>query len=521
MELVDRLCKLVNRIAPCLGCHHSSLNAMTSLLTVDARRKAISESTPASRKSEFGQFLTPSVIARYMASLFGSFAQKDIRLLDAGAGIGSLTAAFVERVCREQSDSICCEAWEIDSSLHPALQTTLEACEDSLSKEGVLFSGIIRAEDFIMEGSSLFISPVSSRYTHAILNPPYKKINSDSAHRAALRTMGIETSNLYAAFVAKALKLLQPGGELVAITPRSFCNGTYFRPFRELLLKEASLKHIHIFESRTNAFKEDEVLQENVIFHLIKGQKQEDVVISSSADSTFSPIHRRSVTFAEVVLPHDREHVIHIALERESLVFYSTMRKYNNKLDDLDLAVSTGPVVDFRLRQYLRNDMNCDTSPLIYAHHFDKGFINHSLINPKKPNSIYICAETMKWLMPVGNYTLVRRLSSKEERHRVVPAVMDYSTVESKYVGIENHLNFFHSHRNGLPLAVARGLAVYLSSSHVDQWIRRFSGHTQVNASDLRALWYPDIATLQRWGDYIGDKMPSQEVIDTMVDGKL
>ncbi len=42
-------------------------------------------------------------------------------------------------------------------------------------------------------------------YTHAILNPPYKKINSNSAHRLALRRVGIETVNLYSAFVALAV----------------------------------------------------------------------------------------------------------------------------------------------------------------------------------------------------------------------------------------------------------------------------------------------------------------------------
>jgi adenine-specific DNA-methyltransferase len=30
----------------------------------------------------------------------------------------------------------------------------------------------------------------------------------------------------------------------------------------------------------------------------------------------------------------------------------------------------------------------------------------------------------------------------------------------------------------------------------VDQYIRRFSGHTQVNATDLRTLSYPDRKTL-------------------------
>jgi len=34
------------------------------------------------------------------------------------------------------------------------------------------------------------------RFSHAILNPPYKKINSNSEHRLILRRMGIETVNL-------------------------------------------------------------------------------------------------------------------------------------------------------------------------------------------------------------------------------------------------------------------------------------------------------------------------------------
>ena len=66
------------------------------------------------------------------------------------------------------------------------------------------------------------------------------------------------------------VNLLEPGGELVAITPRSFCNGPYFKPFRKLFLKEMTLSRIHVFESRDEAFGADEVLQENIIFHAIK-----------------------------------------------------------------------------------------------------------------------------------------------------------------------------------------------------------------------------------------------------------
>lgn len=48
------------------------------------------------KKAELGQFFTPISIAHFMASLFDSRGKKECRLLDAGAGIGSLSAAFLE-----------------------------------------------------------------------------------------------------------------------------------------------------------------------------------------------------------------------------------------------------------------------------------------------------------------------------------------------------------------------------------------------------------------------------------------
>jgi predicted RNA methylase len=55
----------------------------------------------AERKQELGQFLTPETIAFFMASLFES-CPAEIRLLDAGAGGGALSAALVKRLCRAE-----------------------------------------------------------------------------------------------------------------------------------------------------------------------------------------------------------------------------------------------------------------------------------------------------------------------------------------------------------------------------------------------------------------------------------
>ncbi len=58
-------------------------------------------------------------------------------------------------------------------------------------------------------------------------------------------------------------------------------------------------------------------------------------------------------------------------------------------------------------------------------------------------------------------------------------------------LGFENHMNLFHENKHGLPEALARGLAVFLNTTVVDEHFRRFNGHTQVNATDLKLMKYP------------------------------
>jgi adenine-specific DNA-methyltransferase len=505
--------------------------AMIDTQAIDERREAVARATPSKHKSQFGQFMTPGVIANFMAAMFGPLGQKDIRLLDAGAGIGCLTAAVAFRAVREKAKSLECEAWEIDPKLQSALRDTLDDCGALAKSVGTKFRGDIQTEDFILAFADLFARTKMVAPTHAILNPPYKKINSDSAHRLALRDLGVETSNLYSAFVSLALMSMADGGELVAITPRSFCNGPYFKPFRALLLDRAALVQIHLFESRTQAFSGDEVLQENVIFHLVKGRPQHSVLVSTSTDATFSDVVTRTTSFDEIVSPIDAEKIFHLGTTDSCLATANASGKYCHRLQDLGIAVSTGPVVDFRLREHLRGHLRGhlreqasdakleDCAPLIYAHHFAKGLVVHPLMDTKKPNFIAINEATKKWLMPNAHYALVRRLSSKEENRRIVPAVFELQLDGGDWVGFENHLNVFHSAKQGLKPSVAKGLAIYLGSTFADQWLRRFSGHTQVNAGDLRALRYPDLSTLEAWGRQVRDQLPSQVEIDQLVGG--
>ncbi len=153
---------------------------------------------------------------------------------------------------------------------------------------------------------------------------------------------------IYSAFVALTLTLMQPGGQLVAIIPRSFCNGPYYRPFRRFVLRHAALRHIHLFASRTTAFKDDDVLQENVIIRLERGGSQGDVTISNSADDTFADLSTHEHPFDRIVFPDDPEQFIHVpaSLERDVIELAAGIRF---SLQDIGVGVSTGPVVELQI----------------------------------------------------------------------------------------------------------------------------------------------------------------------------
>jgi len=323
--------------------------------SIEHTRQQLSHATKAEEKLLFGQFLTPATTARFMASLFAR-GSGICRLLDAGAGIGSLSAAFIERWTNGDFDfsRVELDAFELDERLIPYLKETIGGANGIAGIIGRVHEG-----DFIEIAvrsltSDMFADTTIDPYTHAILNPPYKKIRSDSQHRRWLRDVGIETVNLYSAFVSLALALVSQGGQVVAIIPRSFCNGPYYRPFREFILQHATIHHIHLFDSRTKAFKDDAVLQENVIIRLERGGKQGPVTISTSDDDTFINLTTHEYPFEQIVSPSDPDRFIHVPTSPViSGVELSPAIRWTPA--DLGIKVSTGPVVDFRLKEHLRD----------------------------------------------------------------------------------------------------------------------------------------------------------------------
>jgi adenine-specific DNA-methyltransferase len=136
-----------------------------------------------------------------MSSLFETDLQ-EVRILDPGAGAGVLFAACVETMisAKKRPCSIEVVAYETDSAILPYLEETMKRCQSLCATQGIAFRGIVKNEDFVSAAlaettDSLFAVP-GSRFTHVILNPPYKKIHSQTAMSRMLYASDIEVANL-------------------------------------------------------------------------------------------------------------------------------------------------------------------------------------------------------------------------------------------------------------------------------------------------------------------------------------
>lgn len=474
------------------------------------------------QRALLGQFMTPGVIAQFMARML-THQGSQVELLDAGAGTGALLGAGVVTLCQRPvpPERIRITAYEIDQNLQALLHQTLDVCAEVCASHGIDFAYEVHATDFIHAAVTQLSTPLfgpGQRFNCALLNPPYRKIQTNSPERRALQQVGIETSNLYTGFLALATLLLVPEGELVAITPRSFCNGSYFRPFREFFLQQMALRQLHIFESRDQAFEVDGVLQENIILSAVKSTiPPEQVLITTATDSDDDMPTMRFLPYHQVVHPGDPEVFIHLITDDVEEIVATHMHSLSATLHTLNLSVSTGRVVDFRASAFLRQKPDSDTVPLIYPTHIDAFGITWPKLESRKPNAIHLCQETQALMIPNDHYVLIKRFSSKEERRRVVACVYDPQQIKASYIGIENHLNYIHCHGHGISPDLAHGLSAFLNSTLVDSYVRQFNGHTQINATDLRNMRYPTHEQLISIGQRIGSQQLSQQALDTLV----
>ena len=136
------------------------------------------ESMPKKERKKYGQFFTSKETARFMAGLYNVNEKiSKVSVLDAGAGSGILSCAFIERL--ETIDSIKeieLTCYENDENVLPLLKRNLEYCGEEIKKK--LTVNIIE-DNYILSqyldfNHMLGGSVESKKYDFVIGNPPIR-----------------------------------------------------------------------------------------------------------------------------------------------------------------------------------------------------------------------------------------------------------------------------------------------------------------------------------------------------------
>jgi adenine-specific DNA-methyltransferase len=435
-----------------------------------------------------GQYFTPTATARFMAQYL-PLNKSPVRLLDPGAGLGILSCA----VCEIAVVDIELEAFELDDELAQYLDACLRYAQQWMAKRGLSLVYHIHREEFVLTYADALYWSTAQPFDAVITNPPYFKLSkSDPRARAAERVVHGQP-NIYALFMAVSAALLRPGGHGMFITPRSYAAGQYFSRFREFFFGRMRPRMIHLFESRRGVF--DDVLQESLILLAERSDRDSDIRLSSSASSDFDQITQRRKSSEEVL---GADNILHLALTDEDDAVGRIVRSWSGSLRAYGMEISTGPVVPFRATEFVcpDGDVPFTHAPLLWMQNVKPMRCEW----PVRHKSQFIrTSGAEKLLLPNKNYVLLRRFSAKEERQRLTaaPYLADLNT---PVIGIENHLNYIYRPGGDLTPEETRGLAILLNSSLMDTYFRRFSGNTQVSATELRALPLPPLESIVELG---------------------
>ncbi|WP_079727491.1 Eco57I restriction-modification methylase domain-containing protein [Okibacterium fritillariae] len=411
------------------------------------------------------QVFTPSQLSDFMAKML-DLNSAAVKLLDPGAGAGSLSESAIAAAGRDVSVTLV----ERDRIFRSHLEDLLGQHADEIAKDSevVIADFLVTAAAWLQSGRS---------FTHVIMNPPYQRIGKDSSERHLLKRMGVQTSNMYAAFLWLGMDLLSEGGQLVAVVPRSILSGAQFRSVRQHLMREGSLYRLHHFHSRKAVFRRDRVQQEVVVLGMQKGVRHKHVRYSWSDElddlsegHELLPATRFSDGSADdvIVIPAD------VGVETRA------SSSYRETLIPEGISVSVGPVVDFRNRDYIHESATGGV-PLIGSELFSS--------RRRPARRLNVNQATERFVMPKGLYIALRRISPPETRPRLQAMMVDATSAEYEAgIAFENHVLFIHRNREGLSLSTCRLLLNYLTADDAQRQIAERSGSTQINVADVAAL---------------------------------
>ncbi len=472
---------------------------------------------PETIKRELGQYFTNQTIANYMAEMIHPINAPIVRILDAGAGTGILTIFSAIHCLKLGHKHIHAVLYEIDEDILSNLTTNMKYLTYIFKKRGGKFTFKIYNKDFVLARPD----KTEKAFHISSINPPYFKYNSKtSPYAKATSDLYKGNPNIYASFMAIVSSCLAPNGQMIAIVPRSFTNGLYFKGFRQYMNQVMNLNKIHIFRARNQVFKELSVLQENIICCYTKCNQQSHIEICASTGyKDLKQIEKNRYSEKQIIDRSTKHEIIRIPETSKDAKILKTVEKWPTSFQENGYFISTGPIVEYRAKKYITNSKEKKHSiPLLKMHNI-KAFQTKWTGDNKKDAYFKLIDGYEKHISINQLYVILKRFSSKDEKRRLIAAVHNPQIIKSNLLAMENHLNYIGRRDGPLSLSEAYGLATLFNSTLMDKYFRCLSGNTQVNATEIKLLKMPTRKTIYQIGElFLKNMETTQNKIDSIID---
>ena len=376
--------------------------------------------------------------------------------------------------------------WDID----PVLCKLCKAFVWMVVYEDIQHAGFV-PEIAVKHGDALKLSKRHrGLFDVVVCNPPYRKVPAEELADLSEENRSVCSGqpNLYAIFMAMAVKLPRPGGRIALITPTSFLSGQYFAPLRNKIASKTHVRQIDLVEKRQGVFVYVE--QETAVTLL---QRKDEASNATNLPTSICAIGSQcgAEFIGEASIPKDGSLWV-LPRARSDVPLLRLFGGNKHTVATYGYETGTGLFVPHRDKRkttrYKRG--NHRAFPLIWS--TDVGRSGELRFEKAQhPKRFVVMPKTCDHLVNRSPSVVLQRTTAKDDARRLVAAPIseEFVSKHGGYIG-ENHVVFLlRTERAVCDIGL---LAKILRSKTVDRLFRCMSGSVAVSTSELEELPLPD-----------------------------
>lgn len=476
-----------------------------------------------------GRLFTKKHTAAHMANMIKlDPAKTAYTILDPGAGTGILSAAVIERICKECEGckQIFVTAYESSEEFADMLEDNLERIRKKCRHDyGVRLYPTVYRENYLTESKKhytvTFFDTVEDKYDIVLCNPPTELADKSSEEAKSIGGITQTKLSLAYLFLKLAAGHLEEKGQLVFVLPTTFSTASALTALRRSIAERLSLCRIHLFVGKQKNEKRAVPLKKNMIVaYSVTDEHKPIVITTSEAEPKAGAITTLpELDYDFIVDPEDGTLTLPKNAEDTKIVKY--IGGFPETLTSLGLKMSTGLVLDSRCDDYLFTDAVPGTVPILRPVAIKNGTVQFPLPIRKQ----YLAPKNTSLVQRNKNMIVIKRVPSKSDERFVNSAIYLAAQLPAyRYISTHNKINFIDTKdkHDEMSARLAFGLFALLNSTIYDRYISIVSKSKQINSKEMRSLRLPPRNIIENMGMRLMEtRQTSVTVCDQIVNPTL